>query len=308
MSKFKILWIEDRPLKVGLEKDAVEEMIRMKGFTPIIEFISTQSELDNEEWKNRVKSREYDLLFIDFNLCNHMLGSKIISDIRQNNNIYVDIIFYSSDRDHLLEAVKSSFDGPLMGFIDDVHISILDDSEFNYKVEKVIDKIIGAWYNVQSIRGIILAKASKFETMISDIIRLYYEPQKEHLKNMLVEKRVKVTNQAKLTWDTMMDKEEPIIYVIEHPDRFNWQIRRMLFDELIEKSEISVGDENFSERLSSLFNTRNMFAHNKAKIIDGNLTLKIKNRDKIYKESDIASIRENINYIEEVLIKLLENK
>lgn len=308
MSKFKILWIEDRPQKVGLEKDAVEEMIRTRGFTPIIEFISTQSELDDEEWKNRVKSRAYDLLFIDFNLCNHILGSNIISEIRQNNKIYVDIIFYSSDRDKLLDVVKNSFDGSLMSFVDDVHIAILDDSEFNDKVEKVIEKIIGSWYNVQSIRGIILAKASKFETMISDIIKLYYKPQEEYLKNKLVEKREKVTNQANQNWDKLLTADDSIIYVVEHPEMFNWTIRRMLFDTLIEKGEIYISDETFKNKLSTLFSMRNIFAHNKAKIKNGSLTLNIKSKEKIYKESDIVSIRDDINFIEDILNEMVETK
>lgn len=307
MSKFKILWIDDQPEKIGLEKDKIEEMIKLKGFTPKIELISkiTSTDVTNAEWYKKLISREYDLLLIDFNLCNHILGSSIIGNIRKENNIYVDIIFYSSDRDKLISIIKNSFDGSLLEFFDDVHIAILDDSDFYDKVDLIIDKIIGSWYNAHSIRGVILAKTSKFETMINDIIQLNYLSKKEILSKKLLEKKANVEKAIYDKWDKLLKEPDPPLYVTTHPVDFNWNIRKLLFNTLIEEGIISISDNNFSEQLKEVFMLRNDFAHSKAKIINGEIIVNVNGKDKVYNETAICDIRIKINNIENILESLI---
>ena len=57
MSKFKILWIDDQPEKIGLEKDNLEKIVEMKGFTPNIELISKimSTDLTNADWYKKLK-------------------------------------------------------------------------------------------------------------------------------------------------------------------------------------------------------------------------------------------------------------
>lgn len=310
MSKFKILWIDDQPDKIGLEKDNIEEIIKMKGFTPKIEVISkiTHNDISTDaDWYKKLISREYDLLFIDFNLCNHILGSSIIGEIRKHNNIYVDIIFYSSDRDKLIKAIKDSFDGSILEFIDDVHIAILDDSDFYDKVELVIDKIISSWYNAHSIRGVILAKTSKFETMISEIVRVNYASKKDILVAKLLEKKSNVQNSVTEKWNNLMKDADPPLYVINHPVDFNWNVKKLLFDTLLEEGSITIDNEEFFNQLKEVFRLRNDFAHNKAKISNGTIIVKINGKDIVYNEADISKIRSKINNIESTLETLLRN-
>ncbi len=308
MSKIKVLWIDDQQDKIELEIDTVKQMISEKGFYPVVKTISNIDKTDlsnDEEWTKAIKSREYDLLFIDFNLCNHILGSKIISEIRHENNLYIDIVFYSSDRDKLIKSIAESYEGPIMNFMDDIHIAILDDADFYEKIEKVIDKIIGSWYNLHSLRGITLAKTSKFETMITDIIKLYYINQKDYLKKKLLEKKKNVEDNFNAHWKNLMNKEDAVMYAISHPDFFNWKTRWMLFKELVNKGEINFKEEAFFNKVDEIFELRNKFAHYKAKINQGNIVLKMLEIDECLSERDVIHIRENINYIEKILYDLL---
>lgn len=310
MSKFKILWIDDQPEKIGLEKDNLEKIVEMKGFTPKIELISqiTSTDLTNADWYKKLKSREYDLLLIDFNLCNHILGSSVIGSIRKDNNIYVDIIFYSSDRDKLISTIKNSFDGSLLEFLDDVHIAILDDTDFYDKIESIIDKIIGSWYNAHSIRGVILAKTSKFETMVNEIVRLNYLSKKDVLSKKLTEKKKNVEKSICDKWDKLMNDPDPALYVTTHPVGFNWNTRKLLFNTLVDEGVISITDSNFSTQLEEIFTLRNDFAHSKAKIINGEIIVNVNGNEKIYNESAICDIRTKINNIEGILESLLCDK
>lgn len=311
MSKFKILWIDDQPDKIGLEKDKIEEMIRLKGFTPNIELVSKITNTDvmaNAEWYKRLKSREYDLLLIDFNLCNHILGSNIIGNIRKDNNIYVDIIFYSSDRDRLIETIKKSLDGAILEFIDDVHIAILDDSDFYDKIELVIDKIIGSWYNAHSIRGVILAKTSKFETMVNDIVRLHYQSRKNALSTKLIDKKNNVLKSVSDKWNNLTNESDPTLYILDHPVEFNWNVRKLLFDTLIDEKIISIEDEHFISNLKEIFTLRNCFAHSKAKVLNGQMIIHVNGKEKIYDETEIDNIRSKINNIEIILESLIRKQ
>lgn len=311
MSKFKILWIEDQPNKIDLEKERIEETIKTKGFTPEVDLISKITPRDlsiNSTLFEKIKSREYDLLFIDYHLCNDILGSSIIGSIRKDNNIYVDIIFYSSDRENLIESIKNSFDGAILEFFDDVHIAILDDSDFYDKVEIVIDKIIGSWYNAHSIRGILLAKTSKFETMVNDIVLLKCNAKQDVLREKLLQKKSNLEKNFTDQWEKALKDADLPLYVVSNPISFNWAIRKLLFDTLIEEGNIIIDNKEFATQLVEVFKLRNDFAHNKARISNGNLILNIKGEDKIFNEEDIFNIRLKINNIENVLNTLISKE
>lgn len=307
MSKFKVLWIDDQPAKIDLEKEKAEELIRAKGFEPIIEVYSDidQKIFDSKsELINRLRSRGYDLLFIDYNLCNHILGSHIISEVRKHNDIYVDIVFYSSDRDKLIKEIKSSYDKPSLGFIDDVHVAILDELDFYDKIEYIIDKIIGAWFNAHSIRGIILAKASKFERLVSDIVQKNYFSIKDTLVEVLKTKRERIDEQDDNKWKKLFSEKDPTLYVIQHPTIFNWGIISTLFRTLLDK-KIITANETLMGTLKEIFIMRNDFAHYKATIKDGKLILHKCDKNKEFDEDKIKQIRDKINFVETELNLLL---
>ena len=309
MSKFKILWIDDQQTKIGLEQDTVKEIIVNKGYTAQIETIDNIKPEDlirESDLMYKIKSREYDLLFIDYKLSHKVLGSHIISKIREENKIYTDIIFYSTDKDDLIEEVINSYKGSILSYIDDVHIIPLDDADFYDKVETVIDKIIGTWYNAHSIRGIILAKTSKFEYIVNQIVQLYYSPYKDKLASKIKTKKENIIADITEKWDKTIKSQDVVEYVLKRPEQFNWNFKKMLFDTLIEETAFDISEE-IARDISELFSLRNDFAHNKAKVINGNLILYKKNKELTFNESNIIEIRHKLAKVEKYFESLVNS-
>lgn len=298
MNKFKILWIDDQEDKIAIEKNMVEDIVKSYSYEPDIEVLTTitKKDLDEDsEFFSRIKSREFDLLFIDYKLKGRMLGSNIISKIRKDNKLFVDIVFYSSDRDSLIGEVKNSFDRGILEYIDDVHIVPLDDSDFEEKIQNIILKIIGSWYNANSIKGVILSSTSIFEKKIGEIILNYYKPYEENLLEKLNEKKKNKLELTHKAWNSAFESDDIISHVIGHPEAFNWGIKKTLFNALSEYGAFEMA-EDISSKLNKLFGIRNDIAHNRAKIEKGNLKIIMPNgKEKIYTEKDIFKFQTDIN-------------
>lgn len=307
MNKFKILWIDDQKEKIAIEKEKVENIICKYDYSPEIELISdfTREDLNEDsEIFNRIKSREFDLLFIDYKLKHKILGSDVISKIRNLNKIYIDIVFYSSSTSSLINTIKDSYNGSILNYIDDVHIVLLDDSDFEEKIENIVVKIIGSWYNANSIRGVILSNTSLFEKIIDEIIIKYHSNYEKDLIESFKEKKENKIKQIELDYDKAVKSDETILYITKHPESFNWSIRHKMFNILIEKKAFSI-DENINIQINSLFQLRNDIAHNNARIENGLLKIKKGENIRIYSEREIFEMQMIINNIYESLNKLL---
>ena len=102
-----------------------------------------------------------------------------------------------------------------------------------------------------------------------------------------------------------MKESDPVLYVTSHPIDFNWNVRKMLFTSLLKEGTITLNDKATTSKIDKLFRIRNDFAHNKAKIKNGELILSINGSDKTYDVKEISSIITMINEVEEELDILL---
>lgn len=304
MGKFNVLWIDDQPEKCIREQELLKRAILMNGLEDNIEFIKKvrrdQLLIDGHESNKRLRSRDYDLLIIDHNLSGDLLGGDVISEVRRKYNIYTDIIFYSSMKNELIASVKKSFDNPSsLAYLDNINIVPLGD-DFSTKIQSIINKIVESWYNAHSIRGVILAKTSKFENMVSLIIRKYYKFYIEQLRDVLKTKGENVKRAQVGKWNCINVTKDPVEYVLADPINFNWSVKKVIFDFLIDNKAIEIGDET-RKTMATLFQLRNDFAHNEVKIENGVCTL-FKNGEAIaYDTTKIRLIREQITQIEDSL-------
>lgn len=308
MGKFNVLWIDDQPRKCKRAQIGIESSIKENGLTPYIKFIpkASKDELFGEDTESNklLKSRDYDLLFLDYKLIGNLFGNDVISTIREKYKIFVDIILYSSAKNEMIKAVKDSFDeDSSFSYLDNIYIIPLGD-EFQTKAKRVINKIVGSWYNAHSIRGVVLAKTSKFEELVSEIIRRNYLNHTIQIKEVLKEKGKNVLVSLKGKWDTVYSSSDPVDYVLKNPVSFNWAVKEKILDYLIEKQIIMI-NENEIENMKYLFNLRNDFAHNQLKIENGECHLFIKDEIRIYKEEDIRDIRDKISSLEKHLENLI---
>lgn len=299
MSKFKVLWIDDQTKKCKREVRAVSNLIKALGFESKITFEtsiskSSLSEIDGALYK-AIHARDVDLFLVDYNLKNDVFGSDIVRQIRSENDIYTDIIFYSNDRRALVDQIKESYDAEsTLDFCDGVYVVPLG-NEFITKVEQVITKTIKSWYNVHSIRGILLSKASKFEQMVSRIINEHYINYIEDIKQDLVDKGERVCKTTKSKWDRVKRDYDPIPRVLSDPIHFNWATKKMMLERL---DDLGAIDLSAWEDIEIVFDLRNLFAHNPIHLKDGKLVVTTIDGEQFFSVDDIDVIRERLIRIE----------
>lgn len=306
MSQFKVLWIDDQTQKCRRDAKSVADIIESMGFEADVVFeddISDASLRSPEGRINRaIKSRSIDLFIIDFNLKNEIFGSDIIREIRSNNDIYTDIIFYSSDSDELIDTVKATFDeDSIMNFFDGVYVVPLGD-EFITKIQYVIGKIVKSWYNVHSIRGVLLSKASKFELLVATIIQESYNPCLDHIKERLSCKGKNVVRTIQRKWKNVEETDDPVELILGDPINFNWAVKKLMLEELIDKGIITLPSW---DDLEEIFMLRNDFAHNPIHLKDGVLVLTKNGQNINYTENDIEQIRGKLSIVEKALVELI---
>ena len=302
MSKFRILWIDDQPKKCKRDIAQVESVVEAFGFEPDVDLESDISENslkspDGTLYK-KLRARDVDLFVIDYNLKNNVLGSNVIQEIRNENDIYSDIVFYSSLNSEFIGTVKASFDSPnAMEYFDGVYIVPLGD-EFIGKIQYVVNKIIKSWYNVHSIRGIVLSKASKFEHVVSGIINLHYEPCLAEIKAALHEKGENVCKSTKGKWASVDKDPDPVPKILKDPISFNWAVKDLILQIIIEKGLVTLPSY---DDIAAIFSLRNDFAHNPIHLKDGELVLTKKDKTRCFNEEDIEEIRKQLMRIEKDL-------
>lgn len=309
MSQFKVLWIDDQTQKCKRDAKSVSDIIESMGFEADVVFEDDISDasLRNPDGKiNRaIKSRSIDLFIIDFNLKNEIFGSDIIREIRSSNDIYTDIVFYSSDSEELINAVKATFDeDSIMNFFDGVYVVPLG-NEFIPKIQYVIGKIVKSWYNVHSIRGVLLSKASKFELLAATIIRESYAPCLDYIKEGLTHKGNNVVQTIRKKWKKVEETDDPVELILDDPINFNWAVKKLMLEELKDEGILTFPHWDY---LETIFKLRNDFAHNPIHLKDGVLVLTKKDQDINFTENDIEEIRRKLSAVEKDLLELIPAK
>ena len=100
-----VYWVEDTPMWGKTAKELLELNLTEEGI-----YADFSMESDAQKAKERIENnctgfKRYDLLFIDYNISSSDYdGAKLIQDLR-NNNIDVDILFYSADREKEIKGM-----------------------------------------------------------------------------------------------------------------------------------------------------------------------------------------------------------
>ena len=161
---YKILWIEDQMNSIRGRKRVISNYIRdEKGFELEINEILTF-----EQFKETVGFEsliDYDLLLVDLNLDDNESGdgNKIIEEIR-NNDIYTEIIFYSSHYEHLINLLKENrTEG----------IFTSERNQIDTKAKKIIDVTLHKIQDVNNLRGLIMAEVAELDRLKKNIIQKF---------------------------------------------------------------------------------------------------------------------------------------
>ena len=186
-TSFKILWFEDEPTWYNMEKLRIEGILREHQLIPSITRRSGEDFTIQE-----LTSNDYDLILMDFML-DELTGDKIVSEIR-NNNVLTDILFYSSEEDNMLNAIRRQ-----MPPIDGVYLTKRDYTVFTEKASKLISKIVRRSEDVVNLRGFVLDNTSDFELRIKEILNICWNKFDDGQKASLTTKVVELLD-GKVSW------------------------------------------------------------------------------------------------------------
>lgn len=286
---YNILWVEDDKQYYEANLELIDDFLDDNGFEVKSKLCRNFGEVEAEYQNNHLK--EYDIMFIDFNLDDKVYGSEIIEFIRSqdDNSILTDVIFYSSDIESVRDKLKENgFEG--------VYTS--PRTEFIGKAEKVILSTIKKVQEVNPIRGLIMAETSDLDNLMLEIINKmllteHKETYEDYIKSEVESTIIKNTKLANDENNNINDKiSDSRIFTTFHKAKCINKLYKQT-----KTSENPIGKEKFFSRYDeNVISVRNNFAHVKEEIRDGEKVLISYSTGKeiVFNESECIKIRKSL--------------
>lgn len=299
---YYILWVEDDNSWFETTSELFMNSVNSHGFHPIIERKKTLEEVKEMLLGDGLK--KYDIFLIDFTLRNSEDGGTII-DFLRNKNVYTDIIFYSSDKQSILDSIKDNlFEG--------VYHS--DRKDVEDKFEKVFYTTIKKIEEVNSMRGLIVGETSDLDAMIEESLSRCMELDivKAFDIDKFFNEQVLQKEQGKCNWLMAEYDKGGIAAVLSRLDAIRkWELLRGILKRNKEKHQyIARFIEINSPYQSEVIDLRNKFAHSKV-ILDGNgkefLKAQIGDKHYEFNEEAFRLIRTNLIKHRKALLELTES-
>lgn len=297
---FKILWFEDEPVWFNMEKLRIEGILKTHYLIPVIER-RDGDDFDLEE----LTGNDYDLIFMDYKLAEGKTGDTIVAAIR-NSDILTDILFYSSEEQNMLSAIREQ-----MPPIDGVYLTKHDYTIFTEKAQRIIQKIVKRSEDVVNLRGFVLDNTSAFEVRIREILNICWQKFTQEQKNTLTQTLTKLL-EGKKAWvssqiDTAQQAECTFTYanngeyILSIADRLD--ILQTVLPILVE--EYSMPNTIVPEKFKQYYIEQvNMYRNRLSHITLGEKTIRIKGRDVEINQDLHRLLRRNISEVDSKIQKL----
>lgn len=158
-----VYWVEDTPTWANSEKDIMRYELQDLGI--MVDFISeSNADTAKAEIANSCKGfKKYDLFFIDYNISSDIDGQAIINSLRLNN-VDVDILFYSADRE---KEIRTTISQNLSDF---EGVYVANRNTFHEKALALIEKNSRKLLSIQNIRGKLMDSTSENDFIIKSYI------------------------------------------------------------------------------------------------------------------------------------------
>lgn len=297
---FKILWFEDEPVWFNMEKLRIEGILKTHYLTPVIEW-RDGDDFDLEE----LTGNDYDLIFMDYKLAEGKTGDTIVAAIR-NSDILTDILFYSSEEQNMLSAIREQ-----MPPIDGVYLTKRDYTIFTEKAQRIIQKIVKRSEDLVNLRGFVLDNTSAFEVRIREILNICWQKFTQEQKNTLTQTLTKLL-EGKKAWvsnqiDTAQQAECTFTYanngeyILSIADRLD--ILQTVLPILVE--EYSMPNTIVPEKFKQYYIEQvNMYRNRLSHITLGEKTIRIRGRDVQINQDLHRLLRRNISEVDSKIQKL----
>ncbi|SFB23506.1 hypothetical protein SAMN05660845_2193 [Flavobacterium swingsii] len=296
---YYVLWVEDDDSWFKTTSELFSETIIDYGFNPIIERRKSLDGVVNQIVDSGLK--KFDIFLIDFKLRNSADGDNIIDHVR-NSNIFTDIIFYSSDKQSIVDSIREHlFEG--------VYHS--DRKELEDKFEKVFKTTIKKIEEINSMRGLIVGETSELDALIEEHLITYTQSpfiEKFDLKKFIEKEIVNNLEKRKDKIDELY-KSDGLTSILPHIDAAKkWQMLRGI---LKKNTDYKIFIPEFIEKNSTYFDevidVRNKFAHSQVLVKDGGkevLKALIGEEHFEFDEDSFKKIREDLIKHRNALVKL----
>lgn len=297
---FRILWFEDEPVWFNMEKLRIEGILKTHYLIPVIER-RDGDDFDLEE----LTGNDYDLIFMDYKLAEGKTGDTIVAAIR-NSDILTDILFYSSEEQNMLSAIREQ-----MPPIDGVYLTKRDYTIFTEKAQRIIQKIVKRSEDVVNLRGFVLDNTSAFEVRIREILNICWQKFTQEQKNTLTQTLTKLL-EGKKAWvssqiDTAQQAECTFTYanngeyILSIADRLD--ILQTVLPILVE--EYSMPNTIVPGKFKQYYIEQvNMYRNRLSHITLGEKTIRIKGRDVEINQDLHRLLRRNISEVDSKIQKL----
>ena len=266
----KVFWIEDTPSWGDTSKELLE--LTMSELGIYVEFILESDAKKAEELLRNscIGFKKFDLLFIDYNISSlEYDGAKLIQALR-NNDIDVDVLFYSADREREIKGLVaqnlSAYEG----------VYIANRETFKEKATALIEKNTRRQLSIKNIRGMLMDNTSENDFIVKSLVLEKYEKldmnQKKELINLVIaflkkEVEPRAVSIKEFVEDIEANGIKNIQKFLDKPNYMvSLELKYILFKYIIEALSISRFDiVNYQERV---VDKRNVLAHKKLEICD----------------------------------------
>lgn len=297
---FKILWFEDEPVWFNMEKLRIEGILKTHYLIPVIER-RDGDDFDLEE----LTGNDYDLIFMDYKLAEGKTGDTIVAAIR-NSDILTDILFYSSEEQNMLSAIREQ-----MPPIDGVYLTKRDYTIFTEKAQRIIQKIVKRSEDVVNLRGFVLDNTSAFEVRIREILNICWQKFTQEQKNTLTQTLTKLLEGKKVWVSSQIDTAQQAEctftyanngeYILSIADRLD--ILQTVLPILVE--EYSMPNTIVPGKFKQYYIEQvNMYRNRLSHITLGEKTIRIKGRDVEINQDLHRLLRRNISEVDSKIQKL----
>lgn len=151
--EYRILWIDNAPEWVESKLDEIESYLLDFGFVLKADIKSSYKGIDFSH---------YDIIAVDYHLDDDEEGVDALSLIRQGDQIYTDILFYSQDGEPALrELMKTKR-------VDGVYCA--ERADAIEKMKKLILTTIQKTQEINNLRGLVMAETSEVDKLTKEIL------------------------------------------------------------------------------------------------------------------------------------------
>jgi len=259
--EYKILWVEDDKSWYKTTKELFDETLDDLGFQLISKRCENIEEVKKEVEENQLK--DYDLLLVDFTLKNSDSGDEVIKFLRgiKDEPILTDVLFYSSAVENVRESMhKLGLEG----------VYTADRKEIETKFERVVNTTIKKIQEVNTIRGLIMAETSDLDELMLEVLEMAITTDISVELTTYLQETIEET--LKKVSEIINDKEIVMLDKMSDSRVFTSFHKAKGINRLYRLKQVGI-NKFFESYNKDIISTRNLFAHVKESMEDGEKVL-----------------------------------